>query len=77
METICKVRAWLVQTDPLLLRYPSAITEQKRSWELLAQKFDQFQTSCNNSQQHATEYRSDDVTSIYIFQIMGYDVIFL
>jgi len=25
-----------VQTDPTLLRYASAITEQKRCWELLA-----------------------------------------
>ena len=30
------------------------ITEQKKCWKLLAQKFDQFQTSCNNSQHHAT-----------------------
>ena len=37
-----------VQTDPALLRYALAITEQKKCWELLAQKFDQFQTSCNN-----------------------------
>ena len=37
-----------VQTDPTLLRYASAITEQQKCWELLAQKFDKFQ------QQHAT-----------------------
>ena len=36
-----------VETDPNLLRYASAITEQKKYWELLAQKFDQFQTSRN------------------------------
>ena len=29
-----------VQTDPTLLRYASAITEQKKCWELLAEKFD-------------------------------------
>ena len=39
-----------VQTDPTLLRYASAITEQKKCWELLAEKFDRFQ----NAQQHAT-----------------------
>ena len=37
-----------------LLRYASAITEQTKCWELLAQKFDRFQTFPNNSQQHAT-----------------------
>ena len=30
------------------------ITEQKKCWELLAKKFDRFQTLRNNSQQHAT-----------------------
>ena len=40
-----------VQTDPTLLRYASAITEQKKCWELLAEKFDRFQTLCNNTQQ--------------------------
>ena len=43
-----------VKTDPKLLRYASVITEQKKCWELLAQKFDRFQTLRNNSQQHAT-----------------------
>ena len=43
-----------VQTDPTLLRYASAITEQKKCWELLAEKFDRFQTLHNNIQQHAT-----------------------
>ena len=42
------------QTDPTLLHYASAITEQKKCRELLAEKFDRFQTLCNNSQQHAT-----------------------
>ena len=42
-----------VQTDPTLLRYASAITEQKKCWELLARKFDRFQlcaTTYNNMQ---------------------------
>ena len=43
-----------VQTDPALLRYASAITEQNKCWELLAEKFDRFQTLRNNTQQHAT-----------------------
>ena len=43
-----------VKTDPTLLRYAPAITEQKKCWELLAEKFDRFQTLRNNSQQHAT-----------------------
>ena len=34
-----------VQTDPTLLRYVSTITEQKKCWELFAQKFNSFQTS--------------------------------
>ena len=42
-----------VLTDPALLRYVSGITEQK-CWELFAQKFDQFRTFSNNTQQHAT-----------------------
>ena len=42
-----------VQTDPTLLRYASAIMEQKKCWELLAEKFDQFQTLRNNMQQGA------------------------
>ena len=43
-----------VQTDPTLLRYASAITEQKNCWELLAEKFDRFilyATTSNNMQQ--------------------------
>ena len=43
-----------VQTDPTLLHYTSAITEQKKCSELLAEKFDQFQTLGNNTQQHPT-----------------------
>ena len=34
-----------VQTDPTLLCYASTITEQKKCWELFAQKFNSFQTS--------------------------------
>ena len=57
-----------VQTDPTLLRYASAITEQKKCWELSAEKFDGFQTLCNNAQQHPTTYnmvykRTQHVTS--------------
>ena len=46
-----------VRTDPTLLRYASAITEQKTCWEFLAQKFDRFQTlrnNPNNIQHHPT-----------------------
>ena len=39
-----------VQTDPTLLHYASAIPEQKKCWELLAEKFDRFQTLRNNIQ---------------------------
>ena len=38
-----------VQTDPTSLRYASAITEQKKCWELLAENFDRFHaTGCAN-----------------------------
>ena len=43
-----------VQTDLTLLRYASAITEQKKCWKFLAEKFDRFQSLRNNIQQHAT-----------------------
>ena len=53
-----------VQMDPTLLRYASAITERKKCWELLAEKFETGQTFQpttpnisfvrNNIQQHAT-----------------------
>ena len=43
-----------VQTDPTLFCYASAITEQTKCWELLAEKFDRFQTLRNNVQQHST-----------------------
>ena len=46
-----------VQTDPTLLRDASAITEQKKYWELLAENFDRFQTLRNNTQQqHPTTW---------------------
>ena len=58
----------VVQTDPTLLRYASEITEQKKRCELLAEKFDRFQTVRNNTQQHPTTYnrvckRTQHVTS--------------
>ena len=40
-----------VKTDSTLPRYVSVITEQKKCWELLAEKFDRFQTLRNNTQQ--------------------------
>ena len=43
-----------VQTDPTLLRYASAITEQKKCWELLAEKLDRVQTLRSNTHQHPT-----------------------
>ena len=39
----------VVQMDPTLLRYTSAITEQKKGWDLFPQKVDWFQTLHNNS----------------------------
>ena len=36
-----------VQTDPTLLRYASAITEQKKCWESLGQKFGRFANGRN------------------------------
>jgi len=50
------------QTDSTLLRYASAITEQKKCWEFLAQNFDRFQTkrtTPNNTQQHVIECAND------------------
>ena len=38
-----------VQMDPTFLHYASAITEQKKCWDLLPQKVDWFQTLHNNS----------------------------
>ena len=59
-EIVCNDRTWpqkcwkAVQTDPTLLLYASAIMEQKKCIEFLAQKFARFQTLRNNYQQHAT-----------------------
>ena len=39
---------------PTLLCYFAVITEQKKCWESLVQKFDRFETLRNNSQQHST-----------------------
>ena len=50
IQLISQQRWKSCQTDPTLLRYASAITEQKKCWELLAEKFDRFQTLRNNSQ---------------------------
>ena len=48
-----------VQTDLTLLPYASAITEQKKCWELLAEKFDRFQTLCNNTQTTSNNMQQD------------------
>ena len=53
-----------VQTDPTLLRYASAITEQKKCWESLAEKFDQYQTLRNNIQQHVRGCETDATCNI-------------
>ena len=54
-----------VQTDPTLLRYASGITEQKKCWELLAEKFDRFQTlrnyTPNNMQQGVQTYSTFNI----------------
>ena len=44
-----KIVGRAMQTDPTLLRYASAITEQKKCWELLAEKFDRSQTLRNDT----------------------------
>ena len=44
-----KIVGRAVQMDPTLLHYASAITEQKKRWDLLPQKVDWFQTLHNNS----------------------------
>ena len=48
LEELCK------RIQRTLLRDASAITEQKKYWELLAENFDRFQTLRNNIQQHET-----------------------
>ena len=46
-----------LQTNPTLLCYASAITEQKKFWELLVEKFDWFQTlaTTSNNMQKGTQ----------------------
>ena len=51
-----------VQTDPTLLRDAPTITEQKKCWELLTQKFDHFilcAANANNAKQHAIGCAND------------------
>ena len=58
LESVCNARTWPQQcwescaTDQTLLRYASAITERRKCWQLLTQKFDKFQILRNNFQQH-------------------------
>ena len=54
LHTLLDVAAQSLKPDPTLLRYASAITEQKKCWKVLAEKFDRFQNLRNNIQQHAT-----------------------
>ena len=56
-----------VQTDPTLLCHASATTKQKKYWELLAQKFDPFQTLRNNSEQFPTAVQTDATCNIQQF----------
>ena len=57
-----------VQTDPTLLCYASAITEQKKCWELLAEKFDGFKlcaTTCNMVCKRTQHVTSNNVASCW------------
>ena len=67
LEELCKRIQQLIQhccatlrrsrnKHPTLLRYSSAIMEQKKCWELLAEKFDRFPTLRNNTQQYPTTW---------------------
>ena len=56
-----------VQTDPTLLRYASAITEQKKCWELLAEKFDWFQTFRNNMQKGVQTDSTCNIQQCWVF----------
>ena len=51
-----------VQNGPTLLRYASTITEQKKCWELFAQKFNPFQTSKKSVQKSV----QTDATCMYV-----------
>ena len=55
LETMCNVCDWPQQCwkSNSVVLWQSRM-EQKKCWELLAQKFNCFQTLHNNSQQHAT-----------------------
>ena len=68
--TMRNERAWpnnvgrAVQTNPTLLRDASAITEQKKYWELLAENFDRFQTLRNNIQHMKQGVQTDATCNI-------------
>ena len=67
LETMCNARAWphvgrALQTDPTLLRYASAITEQTKvesCWLRSLIGFKLCATTPNNTQQHATGCETD------------------
>ena len=66
VETICNARAWLQcwkscanGLNIVALRFSDHGTKESFGVMLLAQKFDQFQTSRNDSQQHATGLQTD------------------
>ena len=66
LETMCNARAWPQQcwkscaygSNIVFRSHAWMITEQKKWWELLAQKFDRFQPLRNHSQQHAKTYNN-------------------
>ena len=73
-ETKCDARGWpqlvvrrAVQTDPTLLRYAPAITEQKKCLELLAEKIDRFQPlrTCNKVGKRTQYIKSNNVGSCW------------
>ena len=68
---MCNAFAWPQQCwkscangSNIVVRHVSATTEQKKCWELLAQKFDQFQTLRNTSQQFPTPVQTDATCNI-------------
>ena len=54
-----------VQTDPTLLRYALAIMQQKKCWELLAEKFNRFQTLRENMCKRTQHVTSNNVGSCW------------
>ena len=56
-----------LQTDPKLFRYASVIRERKKCSELLAQKFDRFQTLGNNYQNTQQSVQKDAKSNIQQF----------